>query len=98
MSGKTLKTKEDVMTKEEIIKILEEEIKATLTEIAFLKTIPKEKGHHQGFSQSQVIKNSSERIANQILGLLEKEFEKRIPNVKSINPSYFRNVIKQLLK
>ena len=64
--------------KKKIIKILEEEFGATITEIIFLGIIPKEKGHHQGFSKHQVIKNSSEKMANQILPLLEEIDKKEI--------------------
>ena len=79
-----------------IIDILKEEFGATVTEIIFLGIIPKEKGHHQGFSKHQVIKNSSERMANQILFLFKKEIEEWIVDRLLAFPP--KNKVKEIFK
>ena len=49
--------KETILTEK-----IEEELYALLTEVAFLGALPKEKGHHQGFSAKECCKISAKKI------------------------------------
>ena len=51
---------------EEKQKWLEEELYALITEIAFLGALPKEKGHHQGFSAKECCKITAEKIIKKL--------------------------------
>ncbi len=47
---------------EDLTEKIEEELYALLTEVAFLGALPKEKGHHQGFSAKECCKISAKKI------------------------------------
>ena len=50
---------------------LEEELYALITEVAFLGALPKEKGHHQGFSAKACCKISTKKIIDLFVNELE---------------------------
>lgn len=74
--------------KQKIKEILEREIPAILTEMAFLGAIPKEKGHHQGFSKSQVVKNNTEIIADQISQLFDGILVEKAEEVEKLKERF----------
>lgn len=56
----------------ELEKLLVYELGAFLSENAFLEAIPKEKGHHQGFSPTSVIEGNAKVIASRIAPIVAK--------------------------
>ena len=54
-----------------LIENLEEELYALITEVAFLGALPKEKGHHQGFSAKACCKISAKKIIDLFVNELE---------------------------
>lgn len=63
----------------ELEKLLVYELGAFWSEIAFLEAIPKEKGHHQGFSPTSLIEDNAKVIASRIAPIVAKAKKDNIP-------------------